>query len=100
MTLQLFPRNVRRWETRLTRNKSARGIEREDLYAKVKQINQSGKRLTYPGKNAFKSYDTFGLPLDFIQDVVRDFGLELIRRDLIARKKSNARGAGSLERRA
>jgi alanyl-tRNA synthetase len=60
----------------LTRNKSDREIERADLYAKVKEINQSGKRLTYPGKNAFKFYDTFGLPLDFIQDAVRDFGLE------------------------
>jgi len=60
----------------LTRNKSEREIERADLYAKVKEINQSGKRLTYPGKNAFKFYDTFGLPLDFIQDAVRDFGLE------------------------
>jgi alanyl-tRNA synthetase len=60
----------------LTRNKVARDIERADLYAKVKEINQSGKRLTYPGKNAFKFYDTFGLPLDFIQDAVRDFGLE------------------------
>jgi alanyl-tRNA synthetase len=60
----------------LTRNKSLRKIERDDLYAKVSAINQSGKRLTYPGKNAFKFYDTFGLPLDFIQDAVRDFGLE------------------------
>jgi len=58
------------------RNKSTREIERADLYGKVREINQSGKRLTYPGKNAFRFYDTFGLPLDFIQDAVRDFGLE------------------------
>jgi alanyl-tRNA synthetase len=29
----------------------------------------------YPGGKAFKLYDTFGLPLDFIQDAVRDAGL-------------------------
>ncbi len=29
----------------------------------------------FPGKEAFKLYDTFGLPLDFITDAVRDQGL-------------------------
>src|SRR5258706_10562063 len=34
------------------------------------------KHLTsYPGEKAFKLYDTFGLPLDFIQDAARDAGL-------------------------
>ena len=31
----------------------------------------------YPGDKAFKFYDTFGLPVDFIVDVIRDFGAEL-----------------------
>src|SRR5271155_2644065 len=61
---------------RLEGNKSARDAERADLYKKISEANQTGVRLTYPGKNAFKFYDTFGLPLDFIQDAVRDFGLE------------------------
>jgi alanyl-tRNA synthetase len=30
----------------------------------------------YSGQKAFKLYDTFGLPLDFIQDATRDAGLE------------------------
>jgi len=32
-------------------------------------------RPTYVGEKAFKLYDTFGLPLDFIEDSVRDAGL-------------------------
>src|ERR1700730_14545686 len=30
----------------------------------------------YPGEQAFKLYDTFGLPLDFIQDAIRDVGVQ------------------------
>ncbi|MGD0567839.1 MAG: alanine--tRNA ligase [Candidatus Sulfotelmatobacter sp.] len=29
----------------------------------------------YPGEKAFRLYDTFGMPLDFIQDAVRDQGI-------------------------
>jgi len=32
---------------------------------------------TYPGAKAFKLYDTFGLPRDFIQDACRDAGIDL-----------------------
>jgi alanyl-tRNA synthetase len=31
----------------------------------------------YPGENAFKLYDTYGLPRDFIEDVTRDSGLKV-----------------------
>ncbi|MBI2678951.1 MAG: hypothetical protein HYX28_09230 [Candidatus Koribacter versatilis] len=33
----------------------------------------------YPGYKAFKLYDTFGLPLDFIEDAARDQGIEFDR---------------------
>src|SRR6202007_2800663 len=61
---------------KLEGNKSARDADRADLYKKINEASETGTRLTYPGKNAFKFYDTFGLPLDFIQDAVRDFGLD------------------------
>jgi alanyl-tRNA synthetase len=34
-------------------------------------------RPVYPGEKAFRLYDTFGLPVDFIEDVLRDQGLGL-----------------------
>ena len=37
------------------------------------KLRQGGKRLK--GRDAFKLYDTFGLPLDFIQDAARDRGI-------------------------
>ncbi|HEY4710435.1 MAG TPA: alanine--tRNA ligase [Candidatus Acidoferrales bacterium] len=48
----------------------------EDLvpYLKAKQTQQIA---SYPGANAFRLYDTFGLPLDFIEDVLRDNGLKM-----------------------
>jgi alanyl-tRNA synthetase len=33
------------------------------------------KAFTYPGANAFCLYDTYGMPRDFIEDTVRDFGM-------------------------
>jgi len=33
--------------------------------------------LSYPGEKAFKLYDTYGMPLDFIQDACRDRGISL-----------------------
>jgi alanyl-tRNA synthetase len=61
---------------KLERNKTLREAERAELFRKINEANPTGTRLNYPGKNAFKFYDTFGLPLDFIQDAVRDFGLD------------------------
>src|SRR3954468_4478659 len=44
--------------------------------ARLEEDLQSAKG-TYQGAAAFKLYDTFGLPRDFIEDVVRDRGLQL-----------------------
>jgi alanyl-tRNA synthetase len=58
----------------LIRNENFRKSERVELFKKIATMKNDGRPMIYPGECAFKFYDTFGLPLDFIQDVVRDFG--------------------------
>jgi alanyl-tRNA synthetase len=48
----------------------------EDV-APLLALKQKQDVVWYPGEKAFKLYDTFGLPLDFITDVLRDQGLQL-----------------------
>jgi alanyl-tRNA synthetase len=64
-------------ETRFARTLDI-GLKRleEDLapLAKVKQARPES-RATYSGEKAFRLYDTFGLPLDFIVDAARDQGI-------------------------
>src|SRR5450432_2115022 len=38
-------------------------------------LNAAGSPITFPGEEAFKLSDTFGLPRDFIEDSCRDMGL-------------------------
>jgi alanyl-tRNA synthetase len=50
----------------------------------------------YPGEMAFKLYDTFGLPLDFIEDVCRDLGVVFEREGFdraMEEQKSRARAS-------
>jgi len=49
---------------------------REDLAHDRQKIERElAKGPIYPGEKAFKLYDTFGMPLDFIEDAARDQGL-------------------------
>ena len=45
----------------------------EDL-RELSASSHNGSR-SYPGEKAFKLYDTFGMPLDFMQDAARDQGI-------------------------
>jgi len=56
-----------------TENRTEDYLTLDQRTAKLKHDN---KKVVYPGENAFKLYDTLGLPLDFIQDSVRDLGIE------------------------
>jgi alanyl-tRNA synthetase len=48
----------------------------EDLAPLLTQ-KKSQAQVGYAGEKAFRLYDTFGLPLDFIQDTLRDQGIAL-----------------------
>jgi alanyl-tRNA synthetase len=65
-------------ETRFARTMEA-GLKRlDEQLAPLAERKKSypGTAVVYPGREAFRLYDTFGLPLDFIQDAVRDRGLD------------------------
>ncbi len=67
-TAERVSQNVLLEETRFAHTLDI-GLERlEDL------LKTSGQRLA--GAKAFKLYDTFGMPLDFMQDAARDQGIE------------------------
>ncbi|MEE9218241.1 MAG: alanine--tRNA ligase [Acidobacteriota bacterium] len=50
------------------------GLQRAEALAH--ELNAS-KKSEFPGREAFKLYDTFGLPLDMIRDVVAEYKLRL-----------------------
>ena len=47
----------------------------EDELAPLLNQRKSQAQVSYPGEKAFRLYDTFGLPLDFITDTLRDQGI-------------------------
>jgi alanyl-tRNA synthetase len=51
--------------------------ERAEFYQRIAAAKQAGKSVVYPGEKAFKLYDTYGLPRDFIEDVARDAGIQV-----------------------
>jgi alanyl-tRNA synthetase len=63
----------------LTRNDTLRAAERSDLRRQIyaEAVRRGGARMVYPGESAFKLYDTYGLPKDFIEDACRDVGLHV-----------------------
>jgi alanyl-tRNA synthetase len=54
------------------------GLKRlEEDIAPLMNLKKKQSVVWYPGEKAFRLYDTFGLPLDFISDVLRDQGIQL-----------------------
>src|SRR5437660_1456844 len=43
----------------------------------IQELGDKQIVISYPGEKAFKLYDTFGLPFDFIMDACRDAGIKL-----------------------
>jgi alanyl-tRNA synthetase len=54
------------------------GPSRGSDYAE-RLAKDSAALLTIPGRDAFKLYDTFGMPLDFMEDAARDQGIKFDR---------------------
>jgi alanyl-tRNA synthetase len=63
----------------LSRNAALRGAERSDLRQQIyaATVRKGGAHMFYPGESAFRLYDTYGLPRDFIEDACRDVGLQV-----------------------
>ncbi len=63
--------------TQLDRTHNARKDEYESLRVRIPKLNASGVQVVCSGEQAFKLYDTFGLPRDFIEDLARDWGVRV-----------------------
>jgi alanyl-tRNA synthetase len=63
----------------LSRNAALRAVERSDLRQRIyaATVRKGGAHMMYPGESAFRLYDTYGLPKDFIEDACRDVGLQV-----------------------
>jgi alanyl-tRNA synthetase len=62
-------------EFSLSRGGGAGVVRVKNLEAGVNALTAMGKVASYPGESAFRLYDTFGLPRDFIEDACRDAGI-------------------------
>ncbi len=51
-----------------------------DIRRSLELLKAHGDKIMFPGGDAFELYDTYGLPLDFIQDACRDMGFEFDQR--------------------
>ena len=62
---------------KLDRAQNARKEEYESLLVRIPKLSASGQQVVYSGEQAFKLYDTYGLPRDFIEDLARDWGVSV-----------------------
>ena len=72
------------------------GIYELPTAAVTEALTRIGKKPIYDGSLAFRLYDTFGFPLDFMQDAARDQGIEFDQAGFdaaMAEQKSRARAS-------
>ncbi len=71
---------VTAYEVRLELKDGISGANAEDRSRRVTEViagqPDPGRHGVYSGDKAFRLYDTYGLPVDFIRDAVRDAGLQ------------------------
>ncbi len=71
-------------------------IKQAEPLRKLPGIVVSSEPVVLPGAVAFKLYDTYGLPLDFVEDVLRDQGANLDKQGFqqaMSEQKSRARAS-------
>ncbi len=66
---------TRRFDTAV--RKALPGAETQVRQAVEKLLQVTGKTFVFSGGEAFKLYDTYGLPFDFVEDTLRDSGIQL-----------------------
>ena len=68
-----------------------------NLEADLRRVKgEADSKLVYPGDSAFRLYDTYGLPRDFIEDVCRDAGIPVHWEEFDrAMEEQRARGRAS-----
>ena len=64
-------------QAQLDKDAARTSPESHGLREKVLAVDKTRVEGIYPGDWAFRLYDTFGLPRDFIEDVTRDAGVEV-----------------------
>ncbi len=64
-------------EQRFTRTVEVGLSKLDGEIAPLIELKNKQSVVWFPGEKAFRLYDTFGLPLDFITDVLRDRGIQL-----------------------
>jgi alanyl-tRNA synthetase len=64
-------------ERRFTRTVEVGLRKLDEDIAPLMELKKKQSVVWYPGERAFRLYDTFGLPRDFIADVLRDQGIQL-----------------------
>ena len=82
--------------TALSRNEPARAQELPSIRERIEEARRQGKNPILRGSKAFVLYDTFGLPLDAIEDYCRDLGIEFERASFdraMEEQKSRARAS-------
>jgi alanyl-tRNA synthetase len=80
----------------LEKELSELGIKQAEPLRKLPGIVVSSEPLVLPGTIAFRLYDTYGLPVDFMEDVLRDQGASLDRQGFqhaMEEQKSRARAS-------
>ena len=70
-----------------------------EFHKTVERLRKSGVKGTIPGADAFRLYDTYGLPVDFLEELAQDYELKVDREGFereMEGQRERARQAGKM----